>query len=391
MSRPATREAIADLEAEMVPDRMQNGTDLGAALGEAGELLRREQSAFGPRGLLVLVTDGALPDRLDGKQLAAALGPNLEGPMVDLAVFAVRGPDDQPVDPVDRQALQTLVGDRGGVLRELRTNQIDEVVPAVLAALNQGGDVTTLRLEAGGQERPLAEHIAPGEGVEGITRLPGRASRSVGVQRIWHGARMRLALRPVTVDAAWLRPHLATDAPPRTRLLDAPGLVALVEPVVAVQPSDPQPLVHGSLDRIVVRNVLSLAYMPRARACYLNRTGATPALRDLSGRVRMAIELVRGEVVAATVQSSSLGRPEIEDCLRDGAFAVEVPRALHSDAPVTAILNLVFRPRTPEKARADDGTLSDQIDLVIEDLHRSEQGASENGRDEVRPEKAPVP
>ena len=46
----------------------------------------------------------------------------------------------------------------------------------------------------------------------------------------------------------------------------------------------------------VMRNVLSLAYMPRARACYLTRTGATAALRDLTGRVRLAIDLVRGEV-----------------------------------------------------------------------------------------------
>ena len=32
MPRPATREAMGDFEAEMVPDRMQNGTDLAAAL-----------------------------------------------------------------------------------------------------------------------------------------------------------------------------------------------------------------------------------------------------------------------------------------------------------------------------------------------------------------------
>src|SRR3954453_16221979 len=52
MARPATREAIATFEGEMVPDRMQNGTDLGAALRDATALLRREGSAFGPRALL---------------------------------------------------------------------------------------------------------------------------------------------------------------------------------------------------------------------------------------------------------------------------------------------------------------------------------------------------
>ncbi len=37
MSRPATREAIEAFEQEMVPERLQNGTDLPAALHEAGD------------------------------------------------------------------------------------------------------------------------------------------------------------------------------------------------------------------------------------------------------------------------------------------------------------------------------------------------------------------
>jgi hypothetical protein len=73
------------------------------------------------------------------------------------------------------------------------------------------------------------------------------------------------------------------------------------------------------------------------------------------------------------VQSSTLNHPAIEACLRDGAFELEVPRTLRSDSPTTAILNLVFRPRTPEKHEsADEAALGAQIDLVIEELHRAE-------------------
>ena len=50
LARTATREAIAAFEDEMVPARLANGTELGAALRAAGDLLRREQSEFGPRG-----------------------------------------------------------------------------------------------------------------------------------------------------------------------------------------------------------------------------------------------------------------------------------------------------------------------------------------------------
>ena len=110
----------------------------------------------------------------------------------------------------------------------------------------------------------------------------------------------------------------------------------------------------------MVRNTLALAYMPRARACYLNRTAATPAQRDLTGRVRLAIDLTRGEVGNVVVQSSTLGHAGIEACLREGAFGIDVPRTLRSDSPSTAILNLVFRPRTPEKpANAAEAALGD--------------------------------
>jgi hypothetical protein len=114
--------------------------------------------------------------------------------------------------------------------------------------------------------------------------------------------------------------------------------------------------------------------MPRARACYQTRPGATPAMRDLTGRVRMAIDLVRGEVMDARVESSTLAQPTIEACLRDSAFALEVPRAYRNDEPVTAIVNLVFRPRTPEKKHSAESSfpIGAEIDLILEDLKKAE-------------------
>ena len=77
------------------------------------------------------------------------------------------------------------------------------------------------------------------------------------------------------------------------------------------------------------------------------------------------------------IESSSLGHAEIEHCLREGAFAIEVPRAVRSDAAATAILNLVFRPHTPEKRQvAELGAVGDQIDLIIEAQRREEAEAS---------------
>jgi hypothetical protein len=364
--RPATREALSALEAEMVPDRLRNGTDALGALREAGALLRREAVGFGPRALLVLVTDGALPDRRDGEALVRALG---DTPGVELAIaaFVVRPAGDDPAPPEAARALRHLAAARGGLLRELTANELGDAIPAALGALARGGDVAELRLAGAGADRALATHLAPGDGRASLLRLPdpARAGELVGTAG---GARVHLSLRAEAVDVRWLRALAAPPSPSVARLYASDALVALVEqPARAVPPGTD--VVRGSLDRTVVRNTLSLAYMPRARACYLNRTAATKNERDLSGRVRLAIDFTRGEVGDVVVQSSTLNHPGVEGCLRDGAFAIDVPRTLRSDSPSTAVLNLVFRPRTPERHETpEEAALGAQIDLVIEEL-----------------------
>ena len=76
-----------------------------------------------------------------------------------------------------------------------------------------------------------------------------------------------------------------------------------------------------------------------------------------------------------SIESSTLGNADIERCLKESAFEIEVPRAARSDAPVTAVLNMVFRPRTSDaKAEVDLGAVGAEIDLVIEEMHRREAG-----------------
>jgi hypothetical protein len=367
-SRPATREALAALEAELVPDRLHNGTDLLGALREAGALLRREVEAFAPRALIALITDGALSDGPSGHALGDALGA-VPGVELTLAAWVIRPEGDDAAPAGGRATLRQLAALRGGALRELTPHELGDVVPATLAALARGGDAADVRVSGGpgdGRASALVERLAPGDAQAKVLELeaPARAlTATVG------GRRVSAALRAQKVDAAWLRALEKPDA--GTRVAEAPGVVALVE--VPRREAAAEEVVRGSLDRTVVRNTLSLAYSPRARACYLNRPAATPAERDLAGRVRIAIELARGEVGGVAIESSTLGAPKIEACLREGAFEIEVPRALRSDAPVTAVLNLVFRPRTAERRTTpDEAALGAQIDLVIEGLHRDE-------------------
>jgi len=386
MPRPATREAIENFEGEMVPDRMQNGTDLPGALREAGALLRREATTFGPRALLVLVTDGALGDE-DSAALDRAFGSaagSTPGLDVALAAFTVRAVDDESAGGRARDALRALAAAHGGVARELRANEISDGIPAALADLQHGGDLGTIRLVADGVERRISESLTPGGILAGVVPWKGRPPHAVRMEAGARGQRITVAAAPNRLAPEWLRPWVGSapaGAPASrnpTRFLSVPSLVALVEPVLHSSPATTasEAGVKGSMDRMVIRNVLSLAYMPRARACYLNRTAATPALRDLAGKVRLSIELARGEVGGVKIESSTLGNPEIERCLQESAFEIEVPRAARSDAPVAAVLNMVFRPRTADKkADVDLGEVGNEIDLVIEEMHRREASA----------------
>jgi hypothetical protein len=375
MSRPATREAIGALEDAMVPARMHNGTDLVAALREAGALLRREQSTFAPRTLLLVLTDGALSAAQDGAALDHALGsvPELE---LSVAAFAVRPPDDDPISRETRQALSDFAASRRGIARVLRVSDVADAVTAALADVDRGGDFAPVRAKVDGRQYTLAPALAPAAVVSGVMSSAGKAPRTVEIEASSRGRRVVVAARPVRVAPEWLRAWSASATrAEKSRLLVSPSVLALVEPVVR-QVAEPEPQVRGSMDRLVMRNVLSLAYMPRARACYLNRTGKTAASRDLTGKVRLAIDVVRGEVERAVVESSTLNRADVEQCLREGAFEIEVPRVVRNDAPVTAILNLVFRPQTPERKPAENlGAVGDQIDLLIEEAQKREEQA----------------
>ena len=161
MSRPATREALCALDAEMVPDRLRTGPTFrgaarsGRAPAPGGERVRAAR-------LVVLVTDGALPDA-DGAALDAALGAT---PGLALAARRVRRAPRRrrPAPAPATRALRRLAAAHGGVVRELAANEVGETLPAALGALARGGDVAEVRLVADGAEHVLASRLAPGEG-----------------------------------------------------------------------------------------------------------------------------------------------------------------------------------------------------------------------------------
>lgn len=396
--RTATRQALAALDDEMVTARLANGTDLGAALKATGDLLRGEAAAFGPRALLVILSDGAVgplatpatavakgatpakakpssPAR-NGKPAAPPVPEQIGAiPGVDLMIasLSVRPNDDPPVSPDERRALRAVAaGARlGGIERALRVGDLETALPEALEALRMGGDAFALRLDLRDGTEVVSPAISPGAGTATIMSMknPGK-----GKARPWVPAALlaetgaqtqSVPLHVVNVESRWLIG--AGPQAQQPRLFVGPAMAALVEPVARAGVEAEPPGPSGFLERSVVRDALSLAFTPRARACYLNRSAATPADRDLTGRVRLALELVRGEVDDARVESSTLHRPDIEACLREAAFAFNVPRTYRNDERVTAVLNLVFRPRSPDKqAAATEPGVSREIDLLVD-------------------------
>ena len=388
--RTATRQAMTALDDEMVTARLANGTDLAAALKATGDLLRGEPAAFGPRALLVILSDGAIgpltgavaPPEASAASKAAGKAskpavPDLLGPLpgMDLmiAALSVRPNDDPPVSPDERRALRAVAARArlGGVERALRVADLETGLPEAMQALRLGGDAFALRLNLRDGAEVVAPAISPGAGTATIVSVkpPGKGGGKPWVPAALlaeTGAQTHsVPLHVVNVEPRWLSG--AAPGAQEPWLFVGPAMAALVEPVARPDVDVDPPGPSGFLERSVVRDALSLAFTPRARACYLNRSAATPADRDLTGRVRLALDLIRGEVDDARVESSTLRRPAIEACLREAAFTFNVPRTYRNDERVTAVLNLVFRPRSPEKpAPATEPGVSREIDLLVD-------------------------
>jgi hypothetical protein len=362
LPRTATREALDALDAAVDPNQLENGTDMVAALGRAAEWVKRGGPLPGGESrLLVIVSDGSLPESQTAEKLASALASVAVDHRLHLLVLLVRPAADEPVPADAVERLDKLVGRFGGVVRVLAAENLRVEVRSSLAALAQGGDLFNVRIQG---QRELAAGVAPATGVVRTWILPrGQGSHLLATGK-HAGAMVRGRASASKVATEWLQP-LVDPEPPKAWAGALPEVAAYVE---AVAPS-PKPLadgvVRGQMDPLVLRNALALAYLPRARACYLLRRVANGVDLALRGRLRLELHIERGELEDAIIRRSSLERPEIEQCVRDAAFEVEYPRPSFRDAPTVAAVNLVFRPRTPEESSPDASPLDQELDLIL--------------------------
>jgi hypothetical protein len=301
-----------------------------------------------------------LPEAQTAEKLLVALPSDAGGHKLRVLVLLVRPAADDPVSADAVARFDRLAGRFGGVVRVLPIEDPRGVASASLSALAQGGDLFNLRL-AGGGHRELAAGVAPGAGL--VKALTGSRSPRIQVEGEYGGAKVQTNLVAAGIPAEWVQPLL--DRPASAWAGSSPEVALWIESLASRPKFAADTVAHGQMDPVVLRNALALAYLPRARACYLSRRVANSNDLNLQGRVRLELHLERGELEDAVVRRSSLNHPEIERCVREAAFALEYPRPMFRDAPTVAALNLVFRPRTPEETRPDASPTSREIDLIL--------------------------
>jgi hypothetical protein len=362
LPRLATKEAMDLVEHAADPNRLDNGTDVSGALTRIRKLAD-PGGATSPTWV-VIVTDGALPaDQTAGRMQAALSGLNDRG--LRILVLFVRQPGDDPVSANAIASFAQVVAGHGGLVRVAAAGTPRDSAHEILLAMAKGGDLLDVEI---GKSR-LADVVAPGQGASIALTEPAGLPSDKRLSFSAHGlsGAVQAQVRPSMVSREWLDALLARrrDARPTAWAGAGTGVAVAILPNARPTPNDADQVSRGRMDPVVLRNALALAFMPRARACYLSRRVAKAGDVRLQGRIKLELTIDRGELHDAVVRSSTLDNPEVEDCVRKAAWAVNYPRPEHRDAPTVANLNLVFRPHTPAEAPPDASPLDREIELIL--------------------------
>jgi hypothetical protein len=121
----------------------------------------------------------------------------MPGVELGVALVVVRPTDDDSVSAAARQALAAVAEARGGVEREVRADEINDAVPSLVEILAAGGDVFSARVALDKVSARLPGTVAPGSGITGVVRVPGKMRRGVELVGVTRGRSMRAALKPI--------------------------------------------------------------------------------------------------------------------------------------------------------------------------------------------------
>jgi len=363
LPRMPTREALETFTNAADPNRLENGTDVSLALARARAMVEGTGDDREGDTWVVLLTDGALPANQDAERMQKALA-GTRGQKLKVLVLLVRQQGDEDVPAASLAEYVRFARKFGGIVRPISQGNVGEAASAILESMSKGGDWLDVRLESA----RLAEVVSPGLGASLAFFDPARlpAERRVRLTARGFDGDLHVETTPALLKREWVEPLLDAASGKRRAWAGANAAMAIAILPPPIQTSRATPsVVRGRMDPTVLRNSLALAFLPRARACYLNRKAAKAGDAYLRGRLKLELTIERGELHDAVVRNSTLGNSEVEDCVRNAAWAVEYPRPEHRDAPTTANLNLVFQPRTSLEGVPDASPVDREIELIL--------------------------
>jgi len=364
---PRARDASARAELQQALDANERGpgTDLVALLVTAVE---RAKAHGAKRPMIVIVTDGMLPVSLGPQQVRRAfekaVGRRGRGPevlfVVDDPLLMRSGLD--PSHPMARIAAAL------GARISLETiGQLEGRADAsLLAAPRVLGD---LALEL--PETMTLDEVPPRGLVAGNFALltghyVGKPAASIEVKGAFAGDRVISKLRADQQERLPEALAAMVGAAPDDAATE--GFVRPPWYEVEDERTARQTITQagrggferkGYLDRKIFRHYLTIRVLPRARVCYNHALTRNPAQ---SGRALLQMEIAKGEVMLATVDSAQFDVTDdkLNRCLGEAAWALDIPAGKLDDKVYVLRYPLVLVP-------PQDGGPSDVVEGLSDD------------------------
>ena len=354
--KPATPETLASIEGALARRAAVNGSDLALAFQLAHDAL-----ADAARGstLVIVISDGVLGD-VDGRALTRAL--DAKTSTVDMLAVVL---DPSRTRSPGAGAIASPVNLYGGSFAEVDVDELD----GALGVVDEWLRPSWLELRLGGVE--VSEPVRSGSGFTRTVIHRGPAGKFVLtghgdapiriVPRVAPAAPVAtLALAAATAEdftglaeptdddrdrAAKLRDRASARAPFASEhqafaILTSVGKVARdrrsmikgggpYERLVTFEDPPERPGTSttaatrpaaSAIAKITLERMFRDQLQPRAYACYQRALGTSP---KLAGTVTFDLRMGRGEITE--VMLSGFGDPQLDGCLLDAAYAMQLP------------------------------------------------------------------
>lgn len=366
---PAARRSLA---ANLDANVRGQGSDLAEALREAAARARKRSAK---RPMIVVVTDGMLPYSIDGAKVRTAAKEGWGRAKLPEILFVVDDPmllrrGLEPSHPVARVAAD--LGARIS-LETLATIQPERAID-VLAAPRVLGELSFSMPD----NVKLRDAVPRGLVAGGFVLLRGdyvgEPPADVTLHGSFAGSKIDKKLKAATMPRraeAFAASTTGDSAEAATEGFVLPPWYEGDEQRTAeqsiTQASRGAREQKGRLDKRIIKHYLTTRVLPRSRVCYNH---ALQRDRKQAGRVELRFEIGKGEVMLASADGEKLAvkDPALVDCLREAAWALDIPAGKLDDRIYLLKYPLALVPPSDADVSGEvEGISEEEMSLLLGD------------------------